>query len=335
MAVDGQKGNGKQLLAQRISVTRRVSLLMLLALALVCPSLQAQSDSVRIVTLASDTVMSTSRVIQGIKGTLAKQHSALSWRHFVIPAGDQTGASIVDSIQSIKPEVIVTIGTATTTLAKAKFPNTPIVFAAVLYPDMSGFVKSLGKPGGNITGASLNIPLETQFSYFKKIVPHLKRVGVLYTQSTKRLIDEARVVTAGMGLTLVAIPVNENKDLPVALDSIMNSCQGFWSIADPELFNPKSTKFILMTTLRKGLPVMGFSRNVVESGALFALDFDFKAVGKQAGAIVDSILRGARPDAISVSTVDVIWFHYNEKTAKLIQIAMPEELVTVAKEVYR
>ena len=80
---------------------------------------------------------------------------------------------------------------------------------------------------------------------------------------------------------------------------------------------------------------MGFSRNVVESGALFALDFDYKAVGKQAGAMVDSILRGIRPDEISVSTVDVIWFHYNEKTAKLIQIAMPDELVTVAKEVYR
>lgn len=314
---------------------RRLGTFIFFAFVLTCSTLQAQTDSVRIVTIASDTVTSTTRVLQGVRSTLAKQHSAIAWRHYVVSVGAQSGTAVVDSIQKAKPDIIVTVGTSATILAKAHFPKIPIVFAAVLYPDMSGFVKTLGKPGGNITGASLNIPLETQFTYFKKIVPNLKRVGVLYTPATKRLIEEARTVAGGMGLTLVAIPITENKELPVALDSIMNSCQGFWSIADPELYNPKSTKFILMTTLRKGLPVMGFSRNVVESGALFALDFDYKAVGKQAGAIVDSILRGIRPDEIAVSTVDVIWFHYNEKTAKLIQVAMPDELVTVAKEVYR
>jgi putative tryptophan/tyrosine transport system substrate-binding protein len=313
----------------------RFNFLTSLALALACPTLQAQTDNVRIVTIASDTVTSTTRVLHGVRGTLAKQHPAIAWRHFVVSVGTQSRTAVVDSIQNTKPDIIVTVGTAATTLAKINFPNTPIVFAAVLYPATSGFVKSIERPGGNITGASLNIPWETQFIYFKKIVPNLQRVGVLYTPATKRLIDQARVVADGLGLTLVALSVDENKNLSVALDSIMHSCQGLWSIADPELFNPKSTKFILMTTLRWGFPVMGFSRNVVESGALFALDFDYKAVGKQAGAIVDSILRGSRPDQIAVSTVDVIWFHYNEKTAKLIQIAMPEELVTVAKEVYR
>ena len=83
------------------------------------------------------------------------------------------------------------------------------------------------------------------------------------------------------------------------------------------------------------MPFMGFSRYVVESGALFALDFDYKAVGYQAGAIVNRILSGESPSAISVTRADVIWFHYNEATAKRINITIPEDLAAVAKEVYR
>lgn len=80
---------------------------------------------------------------------------------------------------------------------------------------------------------------------------------------------------------------------------------------------------------------MGFSRYVVESGALFALDFDYKAVGFQAGAIVNKILNGVEPRKIRVTTADVIWFHYNEKTSERINVKIPDELAAVAKEVYR
>ena len=80
---------------------------------------------------------------------------------------------------------------------------------------------------------------------------------------------------------------------------------------------------------------MGFSQYVVESGALFALDFDHKAVGQQAGEIAARVLAGEAAEKIKVSTVDVIWFHYNEKTAHHINIEMPEDLVAIAKEVYR
>jgi len=87
--------------------------------------------------------------------------------------------------------------------------------------------------------------------------------------------------------------------------------------------------------MRKGIPFMGFSRHVVESGALFALDFDYKAVGQQAGQIVNQIIAGEDPGQISVTLADVIWFHYNEKTAKHINVQIPGEMIAVAKEVYR
>jgi putative ABC transport system substrate-binding protein len=80
---------------------------------------------------------------------------------------------------------------------------------------------------------------------------------------------------------------------------------------------------------------MGFSRNVVESGALFALDFDYKAIGRQAGALVSSILSGKQISESEVTVPDIIWFHYNQKSASHLGIVIPQEFVAIAKEVYQ
>jgi putative ABC transport system substrate-binding protein len=204
-----------------------------------------------------------------------------------------------------------------------------------MYPVVSGFVESFNRPGGNVTGASLSIPPRTQFEYFKTIIPKLKTIGVLYTANTASMIPPAQVVARSCGLELIALKVDSEKDLAARVDSITRVVQGLWSLADPSLFTPQSTKYILINALRRGTPLMGFSRILVESGALFALDFDYKAVGRQAGEIACQILRGANPANISVTTPDIVWFHYNEKTAQHMAIKVPDSLVAIAKEVYR
>lgn len=243
--------------------------------------------------------------------------------------------STVNSIKKSEPSLIVTIGSSATSLAKESFSDIPIVFSAVKYPVLSGFVSPTLEPGSNITGASLDIPTDVQLSYFKRIIPNLKKVGVLYTESTESLITHARIVARSLGLELVAINVASDKDLPQALDSLGRVVQGIWSVADPNLFRPQQTRYILLQSVRKGLPFMGFSRFVVESGALCALDFDYKAVGFQAGRIATRILGGEHPSNIEVTVADVIWFHYNEKTAKRIDVEIPQELASIAKEVFR
>ncbi|MGH8015680.1 MAG: ABC transporter substrate binding protein, partial [Candidatus Zixiibacteriota bacterium] len=134
---------------------------------------------------------------------------------------------------------------------------------------------------------------------------------------------------------LVPRLIKDQTELPQALDSLAEVTQGLWSVADPVLFNSQSTKYILKTTLRKMVPFMGFSRHVVESGALFALDFEYKAIGIQAGQIINKLIEGAELSELQVTSSDVIYFHYNEKTAKHIKVSIPRDLVAVAREVYR
>ncbi len=288
-----------------------------------------------IAVLMSDSLTATMRTFHGARKEVKRENPSVVFHNFTINQATGNGDEIIDSLRKIRPRAVLTIGSSATRFAQKNFPNIPIVFAAVLYPKLSGFVESVSHPGGNITGASLDIPNDVQFKYFKKIVPDLKKIGVLYSDSTSSLIPPAQKTAQKLGLTLIPVKVNGHKQLPAALDSLAKLVDGIWSLADPVLFNPISTRYILLNTLRKGIPFMGFSRNVVESGALFALDFDYKAVGRQAGAIINRILRGEHPSSIAVTSADIIWFHYNENTAKHIAVTIPTELAAIAKEVYR
>lgn len=305
-----------------------------LALTLVF-ALSGSVSAQTVVVLSVDTLTSTTRTINGSKGVVSAEFEQARFIHFVLTDDIAGRARQLDSIKALKPGVILAVGSFATQFAQANFPKVPIVFSSVMYPVVSGFVQSMNSPGGNITGASLTISPEIQFKYFKRIVPNMKSIGVLYSTNTASLIPASIVVAKDLGFRLIAIAVNGERELPSALDSLTRSCDGIWSLADPILFSPQATKYILLNTLKSGKPFMGFSRNVVESGALFALDFDYKAIGRQAGAQITQILHGSRPSEIPVSSPDIIWFHYNEKTAQRLGVAMPSDLVAIAKEVYR
>ncbi|MEE8577509.1 MAG: ABC transporter substrate binding protein, partial [candidate division Zixibacteria bacterium] len=148
-------------------------------------------------------------------------------------------------MRNLKPAIVLTIGSSATALAQKNFEDLPIVFSAVKYPVLSGFVESVQHPGGNITGASLDIPTNIQFGYFKKIIPEMKKIGVLYTDNTASLIPQAKIVARQLGLELIALNVDTDKELPETLDSLTSVVDGIWSVADPNLFKPKATRYIL------------------------------------------------------------------------------------------
>lgn len=298
-------------------------------------SAHSQIDNPHISVFTSDSLVSTTRTLSGAKKIILQSYPDASFDEYLLSQELKSDSNLVNLCRKNGTDIILTIGTSATKFAKENFHDLPIVFSGVLYPALSGFIESSEHPGQNITGASLDIPLDVQFSYFKQIVPDLKRIGVLYTENTAPLIPSAKVVAQQLGLTLVPRLIKEQKELPAALDSLAKVTQGLWSVADPELFDPQSTRYILKTTLRKMIPFMGFSRHVVESGALFALDFDYKAIGIQAGELINKLIEGTNLTELHVTTTDVIYFHYNEKTAKHIKVIIPKDLVAIAKEVYR
>ncbi len=316
---------------------RRIrSILILVSLVfLVFIARDVSASSIKLSIVYSDSLKTTLRAIKGIRSAISKQYDGtVFYEHLLTTDMNEIENTIAD-ITKDDPKLILTIGSFATKIVSEKINNKPIIFSAVLNPETSGFVQSLSRPGGNITGASLDIPPDIQFKYFKRVIKNLKTIGVLYSEETANLIPPAKALAKQAGLELYAVKIASPKDIPEALDDLNNKVDAIWSVADANIYSPRSTRFILLNTLRSGKPFMGFSKNLVESGALFALDYDYKDIGRQAGKIAIEVLSGKPPASIPVAVPGIIWFHYNEKTADHIHVNIPEDLVAVAKEVYR
>jgi putative ABC transport system substrate-binding protein len=328
-------GSGPLKNSPATSICRRILVFLCLAAGLALPLEPALAQDLRLAIAYSDSLKSTMRTITGIRRTVSRQYQAAVYYEYFLKPDQPDIEEKIAAIRKLNPRLILTVGSFATKEISERIKDKPIIFSAVLNPETSGFVESLDHPGGNISGASLDIPPEIQFTYFKRVIGSLKKIGVLYSRETANLIPPARRVAKSLGLELVAIEIESEKDIPRALDQLNSMVDGIWSVADREIYSPRSTRYILLNSLRNGQPFMGFSRNLVESGALFALDFDYKDIGRQAGKIAIEVISGRSPASIAVAVPGIIWFHYNEKTARHINVKLPEDLVAIAKEVYQ
>lgn len=279
----------------------------------------------------SDSTKHTLRTIAGLEFTLKESQRDLEVKEYFLIGSGEAQKPV---IEAARPELLVTIGSSSTAFADRAFPNLPIVFAKVLNPIESGFIQSWEQPGRHITGAALDIPVDLQLRKFQSMIPGLKKVGVIYTEKTRRLVEEAKKAAANLGIQVIAYELSAAKQLPAAIDSLCRSAEGIWTVADEELSTPQFIRYTLLETLRNRIPVMGFNQTFVESGALFCLEADYKYVGIQAAEIVLRVLSGSDPAKIKATVSGVNYLYLNMKTSKLLNINLPPEMVSIAKETY-
>lgn len=239
-------------------------------------------------------------------------------------------------ILKFRPRLIFAVGSRATGVAERNFERIPIVFLMVLYPVASDFVKSMERPGANVTGAAIDVPIKRQFQLLARIVPDLKRVGVLYSpEETQSVIEEAKRVAKPMGLELIAEPIESESDVPDALDSLeLQNVQALWSVADGKVFTPQSTKYIMEQTMRREIPFMGPHNGFVRAGALVALTADYRDNGRQAAEIAIRVLDGAVPSSIPVATPQDVEMALNLRVAAHIGLKVPEKVIKEANQVF-
>ncbi|MCX6833417.1 MAG: hypothetical protein NT028_15060, partial [candidate division Zixibacteria bacterium] len=176
--------------------------------------------------------------------------------------------------------------------------------------------------------------VELQLQKFQSIFPDLKKIGVICSKRTCRIVEEAKKAAASLGIKMISYELTAAKQLPEAIDSLCRSVDGIWTVADEELSTPQFIRYTLLETLRNRIPVMGFNQTFVESGALLCLEADYKYVGIQAAEIALRVLKGSNPATTKPTVSEVNYLYLNLKTSKLLNINLPPELVSVAKETY-
>jgi len=265
-------------------------LLSFLVLGGLLPADAGAGQKIAIITI--DQELSTQRTVKGIKKALEKPDMAVVYQESILTGRTESDNQLIADLKKFDPALFITIGSYATFTISGAFPSKSVIFATVMNPLASGFVASMQQPGGHITGATLDVPPDIQFTYLKRVVPKASRLGVLYSSETENIVRQAVAVSKPLGLKIIPIKIESEKDIPWAIDSICKTADALWSIADNNIYTPQSTKHIILQTLRNRIPIIGFSQALVQAGGLFTLDFDFKDIGRQAGEIAMRVLRG-------------------------------------------
>jgi putative ABC transport system substrate-binding protein len=321
---------------------RRVLAFVLLVLALpVTASAQAPAGAVPHVGVLMFTEITDGyreAFRQGLRdhGYVEGQSVVIEWRS---AAGRKDrAAAIATEFVRAKVDVIVATLTPAVQAAKAATGTIPIVMAPAGDPVGQGFVASLARPGGNITGLTgLTAEISgKRLQLLRDAIPSLGRVAVLINGEdpfARPFLLENETSAKAAGLQLHVETVRRPEELEAAVARIAKSRSGA-VIVQPSLAVP-ATRAAQIATLasRHGLPVVSQSADFAESGGLFAYGVSFTSMVRRAGGYVDRIVKGARPADMPVEQATKFELVVNLKTAKALRIVVPPSVLVQADRV--
>ena len=248
----------------------------------------------------------------------------------------ERAAEVASEFVRSRVDVIVTIGTPTTTAAKAATSLIPIVFCSVSGPVETGLVASLARPGGNITGLS-NQMADTggkRLEILRELIPHLRRLATIGNATNPAATVEMAQIGAqaqGLGLTVISPEIRQAEDFATAFESFKGQVDALYVQTD--LLTISNRIRINTLALEARLPTMHGIRDFVELGGLVSYGHNIADLLRRAGDYVDKILRGAKPSDLPVEQPTKFDLVLNLTTARALGLTVPPSLLARADEV--
>jgi len=277
---------------------------------------------------------------QGLRelGYVEGKNIVIKWRHHEgkldrLPA-------LAAELVGLKVDIIITAGAPAARAAKEATVTIPIVMTQVGDPVGSGFVASLARPGGNITGLSSLAPELSgkRLELLKEIVPRLSRVAVFGTSTSPdnaQSLKEVELAAGALKVKFQYLDVLSPKDIETAFraavkgraDAVLMMVQGF-------LVGANQTQ-VLELAVKSRLPVIYTGRAIVEAGGLMTYGVNNTDLFRRAATFVDKILKGRTPADLPVEQPMKFEFIVNLKAAKQIGLTIPPNVLVRADRVIR
>jgi len=234
----------------------------------------------------------------------------------------------------LKVDVIVTNGTGATA-AKQATTVVPIVFAIASDPVGGGLVASLARPGGNVTGLSLQGTdiASKRLELLREVVPQLRRLAILANVGFPQTVleyDEVRAAARTLGLEVTPLEIQRAEDIAPAFETLKAQADALYVAADA-LVAANRTRVITLA-LGARLPTIFPAHDYVQAGGLMSYGPNFPTLFRRAAELVDKILRGAKPGDIPVEQADKFELVVNLTTAKALGLTIPASLLSLADE---
>jgi putative ABC transport system substrate-binding protein len=246
---------------------------------------------------------------------------------------DDRAPALIAELVRLKVGVIVTHGSANVAAARQATSDIPIVFAATGDPVGLGQVASLARPGGNVTGLSLQSTdlAGKRLELLRDAIPDFRRVALLARAANPNEQRDVETASRALGLELVTPDIRRAEDIAPAIDSIKGRAQALYIQSDPMLFNNRVR--IITLALGARLATMSGFREFVDAGGLMSYGPNFADMFRRAAEFVDKILHGAKPATIPVEQPTKFDLVVNQTAAKAIGLAVPASLLARADEV--
>ena len=237
----------------------------------------------------------------------------------------------------LKVDVIVTRATIAAAAAKRATSTIPIVMAGSADPVGAGLIASLARPGGNVTGLTLNSTeiVGKRLQLLRELVPKSTRIATLVWEKslTKQLfLEEVRAAARQMGVTLILQEANTPEAI-ISAFGVMQRERAQALIVPTAPFIDNNRKQILELAGKHRLPTMFESRAFVDEGGLMSYGPNRIEMQRRAAYYVDRILKGAKPPDLPVEQPTKFAMYINLKTAKALGINVPQALLMRADEV--
>jgi putative tryptophan/tyrosine transport system substrate-binding protein len=250
---------------------------------------------------------------------------------------DELLPGLANELVGMGVNVILAVGTPASRAAKNITNSIPIIFSRIADPIALGLVKSLARPGGNLTGVSIITAdlAAKRLELLADAIPGIRRVGVLWEPTFPSAPIELRETEHAaqlLNIELERLGVERPEELEVAVRTLVEQ-QGQALIVVPGPLFSEQRKHIAEIAIRNGLPTMSVRREHVEAGMLMSYGPSFSDMYRRAAVYVDKILKGSHPSDLPVEQPNTIELVISKKTAKARGLEIPPTLLARADEV--
>jgi len=270
-------------------------------------------------------------------GWTAGRNVRLDYR-WAAPFDAESRQRMAKELVALQPDLILTQNTVSTASILQETHSIPIIFANVVDPIGSGFVASLARPGGNVTGFTL---VESSIAgkwleVLKEIAPSVNRVAFLFTPAAAPYAEYYLVVfkaaAPSLGMEAIAAPINKASEIePVIAEQARNQNGGL--ILMPDTFLLVHRAEITSLAGRYALPAVYPYSNYPKLGGLLSYGYDLVDNYRRAAIYADRVLRGAKPSELPVQLPVKVQLTINLRTAKALGLNVPSSFLLRADEV--
>ncbi len=246
----------------------------------------------------------------------------------------QAQISIIQDFINDKVDLIYTITTPATLIAKEMTSEIPIVFSIVTFPVESGIIERLDHSGNNLVGTSNHIPINKQLDLFSDITP-LTKIGFVHRYGEPNSdiqFSELKDYADKHGIEIIEIAPRDMTEVEGAVLHVINNVDIFYNACDT-LIQTGANKIIIKIALENKKPIVACNEDDVVEGALFGDVANFNELGTRSAQKAALILQGIKPGSLITETQEHANIIINLNTAKLLGIKIPEEIIVIADRI--